>query len=238
MKLKIFPLVLFSIAMGLLEAVVVVYLRLLYYPNGFEFPLEILSEEVYRTELLREAATLVMLGSVSAAVGRKYYERLAYFLLTFAVWDIFYYISLKLLLDWPVTLLDWDILFLIPTTWLGPVLAPLLCSLVMLLMAGLILNFDRTGRLIRFTRIEWVCIWGGAGIIFLTFIRDYATLIMASGMLSKTPTAQSLEQLQAMAAHFVPQNYPWLWFALGLGIILLGVGLWTGRTIKNKAQSI
>ena len=36
---KVLALTLFSIAMGLLEAVVVMYLRELYYPAGFAFPL-------------------------------------------------------------------------------------------------------------------------------------------------------------------------------------------------------
>jgi hypothetical protein len=116
---KIAALVLFSIAMGLLEAVVVVYLRMLFYPEGFAFPLKVMPDKVYLVEIAREAATLIMLASVSAAAGRKHYERLAYFLLTFAVWDIFYYVFLKVFLNWPATLLDWELLFLIPVTWIG-----------------------------------------------------------------------------------------------------------------------
>lgn len=230
---KVFPLVLFSIAMGLLEAVVVVYLRQLYYPNGFTFPLSLMEPDIYRTELLREAATLVMLACVSAVAGRKYYERLAYFLMTFAVWDIFYYVFLKVLLDWPLTLLDWDILFLIPISWIGPVLAPLLCSLAMLLMAGLILHFDRTEELIPFSGYEWTCVWGGAGIIFLTFIRDYARLILASGLLRPSVVPQASEIFQNMAAQFVPQHFAWGWFALGLTVILMGVFSWTRRSLKH-----
>jgi len=226
---KIPALALFSIAMGLLEAVVVVYLRTLVYPAGFEFPLKFLSEKIYLVEVAREAATLVMLACVSAAAGRKYYQRLAYFLLTFAVWDIFYYIFLKIFLDWPASLLDWDILFLIPTTWIGPVLAPVLCSLVMLLMAGLILRFDRQGRLLPFSRMEWAGIYGGALVILFTFVRDYARLILASDLPQNHFVLRDSAIFQDMASQFVPQQYAWIWFALGLGIILLAVGSWYRR---------
>ncbi len=230
---KIPALALFSIAMGLLEAVVVVYLRTLVYPAGFEFPLKFLSEKIYLVEVAREAATLVMLACVSAAAGSKYYQRLAYFLLTFAVWDIFYYVFLKIFLDWPASLLDWDILFLIPTTWIGPVLAPVLCSLVMLLMAGLILRFDRQDRLLPFNRLEWAGIYGGALVILFTFVRDYARLILASDLPQNHFMLRDSAIFQDMASQFVPQHYAWVWFALGLGIILLAVGSWCKRSLKT-----
>jgi len=67
-------------------------------------------------------------------------QRLAYFLIIFATWDIFFYLWLKVLLNWPSSVLDWDILFLIPLTWAGPVLAPLITSLTMLLVAALFLT--------------------------------------------------------------------------------------------------
>lgn len=48
-------LTLFGIAMGILESIVVVYLRELYYPSGFSFPLGLLPVKIYATEVLREA---------------------------------------------------------------------------------------------------------------------------------------------------------------------------------------
>ena len=88
---------LFGIAMGLLEGAVVVYLRELYYPEGFGFPLKLMSNQVALTELFREAATLIMLMSIGALAGRTRIERFAFFIYSFAVWDIFYYVFLKLL---------------------------------------------------------------------------------------------------------------------------------------------
>jgi len=226
---KIFALTLFSIAMGLLESVVVVYLRELYYPAGFTFPLAPMAEKIYITELLRETATIVMLVSLSVAAGRNFYERLAYFLMNFAIWDIFYYVFLKLLLGWPATLLDWDILFLIPITWIGPVLAPVLCSLVMLWMTALILRYESQGKLLPFSWLEWGGILGGSLVIFGTFIRDYAVLLLESGLLSAPKSAQALAAFQQSSAAYVPQTYAWGWFALGLGLIVPAVLRWAGR---------
>ena len=99
----------FGIAMGLLESAVVVYLRELYYPEGFAFPLKPMGPTLILTEILREAATLVMLMAIGVLAGRTRTERFGYFIFTFAVWDIFYYLFLKLLLNWPESLLTWDV---------------------------------------------------------------------------------------------------------------------------------
>ena len=116
-RIKIFFLVLFGIAMGFFEAAVVVYLRQLYYPGGFSFPLKIMALGELSIEYLREFSTLIMLFSLAIVAGRNFYERFSYFLLCFGIWDIFYYVWLKVLLDWPQSLLTWDILFLIPIVY-------------------------------------------------------------------------------------------------------------------------
>jgi len=138
-------LVLFSIAFAYIEAVVVVYLRAIFYPNGFSFPiinfLEMPGADRYiLIEIGREAATIVLILTASWLMVSNWRQRLAYFLIIFATWDIFFYLWLKVLLNWPSSVLDWDILFLIPLTWAGPVLAPLITSLTMLLVAALFLT--------------------------------------------------------------------------------------------------
>lgn len=229
LKQKVFTLTLFSIAMGLLEAVVVVYLRLVFYQHGFSFPLVMLPNQVYRAELLREAATLIMLGCVSVLAGKRFNERLAYFLLTFAVWDIFYYVSLKALLDWPATILDWDILFLIPVTWIGPVLAPVICSFTMLLMAGLVLYFIQSDKRADFSALEWFSILTGSFVILYTFIRDYAAMIISNISWEGHFRLVINEHIQEDMLQFTPTQYSWDWFAVGLGLILLAVGFWFRR---------
>ena len=104
----------FGIAFGLVESAVVVYIREMYYPEGFNFPLKAISSRVITTELWREAATILMLIAIGVLAGKNAVQRFAYFLISFAVWDIFYYVFLKLFISWPESFLTWDILFLIP----------------------------------------------------------------------------------------------------------------------------
>src|SRR5215468_561177 len=95
----------YAVAMAYLESAVVVYLRRLYYPQGFDFPLVIVDIPTLLIELGREAATIVMLATVGIAAGRTKVGKFAYFLLLFGVWDIFYYVWLKAFLGWPDSLL-------------------------------------------------------------------------------------------------------------------------------------
>ncbi len=151
----------FGVAFGYIEAAVVVYLREIFYPAGFTFPLphafdtDPLWKRLLFTEVGREAATVVVIFTAAWLFGTNRRQRFAHFLAIFAVWDIFYYVWLKVLLDWPTSIMDWDILFLIPLPWASPVLAPLLVSLVMLLFAWQILYRDCVARPIRVTPLCW-----------------------------------------------------------------------------------
>ncbi len=148
---------LFAIAMGYVEAAVVVYLRALYYPDGFPVPVKLgalpirfaripefenrMPPSMLRTEIGREVATIVMLVSLAVLVGSSAAQALGVFLLAFGVWDIFYYVFLKVLIRWPESLKTLDVLFLIPVPWIGPVWLPITVSAVMVacgvwLMAG------------------------------------------------------------------------------------------------------
>lgn len=113
----------YAIAMAFLEAVVVAYIRELLRLTGRTD----LNSYVIM-EAWREAATIVMLVAVGWLAGRSRMDRLAYGLFAFGMWDIWYYVWLKVLVDWPKTLLDWDTLFLIPLPWRGPVLSPVLIA--------------------------------------------------------------------------------------------------------------
>jgi hypothetical protein len=89
-------------------------------------------------ELVREAATLVMLLTVGGIAGRTRTTRLGYAAVAFGVWDICYYLFLKIICDWPKSLFDWDILFLIPLPWWGPVIAPVSIAVLMILWGTLV----------------------------------------------------------------------------------------------------
>ena len=150
--------VIFSIGLAFIEAVVAVYLRTIFFPEGFVFPLvDFISDQRWlqflRIEACREGAILVVLLCSSCLFGKDFRTRLAYFLTIFAVWDIFYYIWLKVLLGWPSSIMEWDILFLIPVTWAGPVLAPVIISLTMLTGAMLILRRESCGQPLRISRV-------------------------------------------------------------------------------------
>jgi len=80
----------FSVAMGFMETAVVVYLRKIYYPNGFQFPLVPIDNDIILTEIIREAATLIMLIGAGIFTGRNRSEKFGFFLFSFAIWDIFY----------------------------------------------------------------------------------------------------------------------------------------------------
>jgi hypothetical protein len=153
--------VLFGIAFAYIESAVVVYLRVIFHPNGFTFPLEMFGvtaegKRLLLTEIGREAATLVLILTAAWLFGRVRQERAAYFLAIFAVWDVFYYVWLKVLLDWPASIMDWDILFLIPMVWASPVLYPVLVSTMMFAMAVAILYRCANGRPLAVSGIDWL----------------------------------------------------------------------------------
>jgi hypothetical protein len=145
------------------------------------------------TEIAREAATLVILGAVASAAGGNFRQGLAFFLLAFGSWDISYYAFLKVLIDWPKSLLTWDILFLIPVPWSGPVLAPVLVALTMVGMGLVYLWRESNDHSVRLRALHWLGACVGALFILAAFTWDCGN-VMAGGM---------------------PKPFPWPLFALG-----------------------
>jgi hypothetical protein len=191
--------VLLAIAFAYIEAAVVVYLRQIFHPGGFNFPLpEFLlsdsSRDMLMTEVAREAATVVLILCASLLAGTNTCQRTAFFMIIFAVWDIFFYVWLKVLIGWPASLLDWDILFLIPLPWAGPVLAPILVSLVMLTFSVIILYRDYLGKPVKLSTIGRFLFCQAGLIIIVSFCiaghyitqADYASqfswLLFSSGL--------------------------------------------------------
>jgi hypothetical protein len=151
----------FAIAMACVEAACVFYIRALvdriepYQPN----PLPI-NGALGTVELWREAATLVMLATLGMVAGRTWRRRAGYAALAFGAWDIFYYVFLRLMTGWPRTVLDWDILFLLPLPWWGPVLAPVSIALVMILWGTLATQSDDNA-----TDSPWALALASVGIV-------------------------------------------------------------------------
>lgn len=226
----------FSVAMGLLEAIVVVYLRQLYYPGGFAFPLKAMPHDALTIEITREVATIVMLVSVGAVAGRTRVERFAYFLFTFGIWDIFYYVWLKVLLDWPPSLLTWDILFLIPVIWAAPVLAPVISACTMIVFAVLILLGVRTGSDVRLTRGEWICLFGGAFISFISFIQTYSLLVLGKGLSAGLFNLSSHEKTHEIIQRYIPTSFNWVLFLMGEILIIFVLLSFARRTLVRRAE--
>jgi hypothetical protein len=211
--------IVFSMAFGYIESAVVVYLRALFHPNGFTFPMGVFDatpegKRLVLTEVGREAATLVLIFAAAWLFGNVRQERIAYFLIIFAVWDVFYYVWLKVLLDWPASLMDWDILFLIPMVWASPVLYPVLISIVMFAFAAAILHRCAHGRPLTVTYMDWLgwsaslliivvsfCL-GGTHITEPNYAEYFHGPLFAVGFaLGIATCAKSLrEQVQAIAA--------------------------------------
>lgn len=230
LKKTIIVITLFSIAMGFLESAVVVYLRELYYPRGFSFPMVTLEGHIALTEILREVATMVMLLTIAWLTGKTFLERFSWFIFCFGVWDIFYYVFLKLLLDWPSSLFTWDILFLIPMVWTGPVIAPVIVSLTMIALALLILSNRIHHDVIN---TKWLVVLG-AFVIFVSFIWDFSSYMLdrhSLGDMFKPDVAQiALEQ-------YIPYRFKWIFFIVGELLILTGIFLSIHNT-KRQTNAV
>ncbi len=162
----------FSVAFAFVEASVVIYLRALYYPGGFAFPLKLIPAGYLRVEIAREAATIIMLATVGIIAGWKPWERFGFFLFAFGIWDVAFYAWLLVAAGWPSTLFDWDILFLIPLPWIGPVIAPVAVSAYMILCGGLMVRRSAEERHFRPGALSWVLGFVGTAFILLSFMID------------------------------------------------------------------
>jgi hypothetical protein len=145
MLIKLSILALFGIAMAHLEGVVVVYLRkalgILDSESNKE-SIEKFPKRYLMIEKTREAATIIMLIIIAWLAGGSLIEKGILFLWTFAFWDLFYYISLYILIKWPPKLTTIDVLFLIPKPWLAPVWFPIGVSAFTIVLIAVLYFFE------------------------------------------------------------------------------------------------
>lgn len=227
----------FAVAMGFLEAIVVVYIRELYYPEGFSFPLKALPAWLVGVEWIREICTLLMLGAVAWLAGKVFLKRLAAFLFLFGVWDIFYYIALKVFLGWPASLLTWDILFLIPITWVGPVLAPVLNSVLMILMAFILDKLMAEYHLQQLLPREWILLISGAGAIFLSYIADFGLILIKGGFLRNLSGLAKDPAFLQILTTWEPSGFRWGIYTAGMLLIVAAILLFSFRAVKSGTES-
>lgn len=211
-------LTIYAIAMALLESAVVVYMRRLYYPDDplSIFPMRFLDAYDSVVELSREAATVVMLLTVALLAERSSRTRsFAAFVFMFGVWDLFYYAWLKVLIGWPRTWLEWDVLFLIPVVWLGPWICPALISLLFIVWGYWTL---RSSEKIEFSISSFSLFTLGAASGLITFFQP------ALGVLAKGEVAD--------LSQYMPGGFWWWLFVPSL--VLMGCGL--GMTLRTSRK--
>ena len=234
--LTILWLTVFSIAMGYLETAVVIYLRTLLYPGDFPFPLSPVRADIAVVEFWREVATILMLAGAGVIAGKNNLQRFAYFLFCFAVWDIFYYVFLKVLIDWPATLLDWDILFLVPVPWVGPVLAPCIVALTMIAFAMIVVRLQEKGYVFKVKWREWGLMLAGCFVILASFMWDYIAYVLSSEAGKGLWTLSSDHGLFSEAQNYIPDHYNWWMFLAGELLICIGIGWMTRRIMTQPHQ--
>ena len=215
LQTKIFIVTSFTIAMAYLESAIVIYLRELYYPNGFTFPLKLIPDKILLIELGREFATIIMLLTVAIIAGRVFAERVCYFLFSFGVWDIFYYIWLKVFINWPDSLFTDDLLFLIPVPWISPVLAPVLVSIVFIAFSVSTLKKIEFGLNIKFDKINFVLILLGVALILISFVWNFE------------------KRLNSVS----PVEFMWILFICGLVLMSIGLFRFDGKMNNEKSIS-
>jgi len=218
--------ILFSIGFGMVEAAVVVYMRALYFPDGFQFPINAIADPIVFTELWREVATMVMLAAVGIIAGKNRVQQFAYFLISFAVWDIFYYVFLKVFLDWPASLFTWDILFLLPVAWIGPVIAPVILAFLMIGI-GMMLIIKNKPLNWR----EWSLFIGGALISILSFTLDFMTYLR-----NNEGNTELYKEVGALSLTYVPTDFDWGIFTVAVAFIIAGMTSYYVRTTQSKKR--
>ena len=211
--------VIFSIAMAWMESSTVFYLRTLV--NRIEpyqrTPLPI-TDSFGVTEIVREAATLIMLLTVGWLAGASWKSKLGLFMVAFGVWDIFYYLFLKIIVGWPHSLFDWDILFLIPLPWWGPVLSPILISLVLIILGSLLAQSEVNNATFRFGKLGWSFYLCGIFIALYVFM-THSIEVIGKGN-------RGVEEL--------PTQFNWPLFILALFLMLMPVFEAGIRSVKEK----
>ena len=188
--------------MAYLESAVVVYLRGMYGIEDLLRDINFQIDAYTYIEIGREAATIIMLALISSLAGNNWQKKIGYFFLAFGIWDIFYYIWLYVFIQWPKSLFEWDVLFLIPLPWWGPVIAPILISLL-LIVIGYLLIIESPFRI---TVFSWIVFLISIIVILYTFMEDSIKIILTG---------------EGNLAEVRPTNYDWLLFLTSFFIWIL-----------------
>lgn len=197
--------VVYAIAMAWVESAAVYYLRT--HVDRIEpyqvNPLPLIGP-LGSVELAREAATLAMIFTVGVLAGRNWRARFGNAALAFGVWDIFYYVFLKVICGWPHSLMDWNILFLLPLPWWGPVLSPMLIALLMISWGTLASRFERAAPPVASNGRVWISCFLGMALALYVFMAD-ALRVAGAG--------------DAVIRNVLPVDFNWRLFLIALALM-------------------
>ncbi len=169
-------------------------------------------------EIGREAATIVMLALIAVIAGNTNLKKVGYFFLSFGIWDIFYYIWLYVFIQWPKSLLEWDVLFLIPLPWWGPVIAPVLISILLIVIGYLLIVETK----FKITRFDWLIFFLSVIVILFTFMEDSINIILTG---------------KGNLAEVRPTKFGWVLYSISLLVWVLTTFKIFRPTLKNSKQS-
>lgn len=172
----------FAVAMAYLESSVVVYLRALYGIEDLVRDTPLTADIFTGIEIGREAATLIMLVIIGLLSGNTWQKKIGYSIFAFAIWDIFYYIWLYVFIQWPKSLFEWDILFLIPLPWWGPVITPIIISIFLIIISYLLIIDAK----FKVNSLDWIIFCLSIITILYTFMEDsIKTLLFGTGSINE-----------------------------------------------------
>lgn len=213
-KRRITYVVIFAIAMGLMEAICVVYIRQIIFPPDGVITDTPLGNFNFTYEIIRESITIIMLTTMALLAAFNWRTRLAMFFLAFGTWDLFYYIGLKIFLNWPDSIMNWDTLFLIPIPWYSPVLVPVLISVYFIFGSIFTIMHEGNGTRLKFSPV----------VVLLQFL---AFCIWLFSFMNNTSYINEFG--------YEDVKYSWGLFniALILGIASLRLSLTSGKKSKN-----
>lgn len=204
--------VIFAIAMAYLESAVVVYLRAMYGIEDLLKDTPLLADQYTIIEIGREAATLVMLVIIGLIAGNTWQKKIGFSIFAFGIWDIFYYVWLFLFIHWPKSLFEWDILFLIPLPWWGPVMAPIIISIFLISISYLLIIEVK----LKIKTFDWSVFCLSIIIILYTFMEDSIKTILSGGI--------DINEVR-------PTNFNWVLFLIAyISMIITGIKVfYSGR---------
>jgi len=211
---KLVILTLIAIIFAYIESAVVVYLRELYYPENILkiFPLKFFKDLDLKIELGREACTLLLLLAISLVAFEERDKRIASFFFLWGMWDILYYIWLKIFINWPQTLKDWDVLFLIPVPWIAPFITPVFYALSFIILSSWIILKDKKINKPFFLLLSFSGMFlGFISFIWVTFQKDFQKSL-------------------------IPKNFPWILYIFSFILFILGTILSFSEKSNKKLK--